>query len=267
MNSSIPKRCHKIGHLNLAQNIKHLITQRNITKIQCQRRRNPNLLTKSKLLQKQIDFQISCLRNKTFNSKLQSLDHGSKQFWRFTKLIKNSNSSTNMPPLKTNSNQFVYTNSEKAKEIAKMLSTSHLLTANMNHSRTSTLVDQSINTINNSPISINDTTPLLTKPLEIKKFIHLFKSKKSPGIDGITNLVRKTFPFKSIIHLTKILNACILLCYFPQPWKIAKVIAILKTNKDPLEPTSYRPISLLCSLTEILERILLKRLNLHIDAK
>lgn len=53
--------------------------------------------------------------------------------------------------------------------------------------------------------------------------------------------------------------------YFLTAWKNAKVIAIQKHGKDPFNPSSYRPISLLSSLGKIFERILLKRLNMHIE--
>ena len=48
---------------------------------------------------------------------------------------------------------------------------------------------------------------------------------------------------------------------YPQTWKHAKVIAILKPGKPATDPSSYRPISLLCCLYKLLERIILTRLT------
>ena len=52
---------------------------------------------------------------------------------------------------------------------------------------------------------------------------------------------------------------------FPQEWKHAKIIAILKPGKPASEPSSYRPISLLCCMFKLLERIILNRITPLID--
>ncbi|GBM42784.1 RNA-directed DNA polymerase from mobile element jockey, partial [Araneus ventricosus] len=53
--------------------------------------------------------------------------------------------------------------------------------------------------------------------------------------------------------------------HFPTRWKTATIIPILKPGKDPTDPVSYRPISLLPSISKIGEHILLSRLNDHLD--
>ena len=54
---------------------------------------------------------------------------------------------------------------------------------------------------------------------------------------------------------TDIFNHSILHNTIPNIWKIGKIITILKPNKSPTEPASYRPISLLCNPLKILERL------------
>ena len=44
-------------------------------------------------------------------------------------------------------------------------------------------------------------------------------------------------------------------------WRKAKVVALLKPEKDPKLPKSYRPISLLCVLYKVYERLLLGRIG------
>ncbi|GFR11049.1 RNA-directed DNA polymerase from mobile element jockey [Trichonephila clavata] len=53
--------------------------------------------------------------------------------------------------------------------------------------------------------------------------------------------------------------------YFPTSWKTAVIVLILKPGKDPTDPQSYRPISLLPVLSKIAEKIILARLNVHLD--
>jgi hypothetical protein len=48
--------------------------------------------------------------------------------------------------------------------------------------------------------------------------------------------------------------------YFPAQWKDAQIILILKPGKPSNELTSYRPISLLPTVSKVFEKILLKRL-------
>ncbi|CAI6366776.1 unnamed protein product [Macrosiphum euphorbiae] len=50
------------------------------------------------------------------------------------------------------------------------------------------------------------------------------------------------------------------LSYFPLTWKFSEIILIPKPNKPPDKVTSYRPISLLPTLSKVFEKILLKRL-------
>ena len=44
-----------------------------------------------------------------------------------------------------------------------------------------------------------------------------------------------------------------------------KVVALLKPNKDPTNPKSYRPISLLCTLYKLYERLILNRISNTVD--
>jgi len=50
------------------------------------------------------------------------------------------------------------------------------------------------------------------------------------------------------------------LSYYPLTWKFSEIILIPKPNKPPESVTSYRPISLLPTLSKVFEKILLKRL-------
>lgn len=100
-----------------------------------------------------------------------------------------------------------------------------------------------------------------TTPIELKAIIRRLKTSKAPGIDGIQNILLKKLPLQAIVLLTKTINGCIKIGYFPTAFKCAKVLPIPKPGKDPKLPTSYRPISLLSSLGKVLERVILARLN------
>jgi hypothetical protein len=62
------------------------------------------------------------------------------------------------------------------------------------------------------------------------------------------------------VLLVHIFNAVLHTHHFPTGWKHARVISILKPGKDPAQPTSYRPISLLDTIGKVFEKILLTRI-------
>jgi len=81
-------------------------------------------------------------------------------------------------------------------------------------------------------------------------------NKKSSGLDKIPNIILKKIPSKLIYNYTIIFNNLLNYSFFPKVWKTAKVVAILKQNKDKALPASYRPISLLPNISKIFETII-----------
>ncbi|KFM73286.1 putative RNA-directed DNA polymerase from transposon X-element, partial [Stegodyphus mimosarum] len=102
-------------------------------------------------------------------------------------------------------------------------------------------------------------------PSEVCAYVKKLKNNKSPGLDTICNRMIKKFPVKIIFYLTKIVNVILQWQHFPEIWKTAKITPILKTRKPASYPDSYRPISLLSSLSKILEAVLLRRINDHLE--
>ncbi|GIX93043.1 RNA-directed DNA polymerase from mobile element jockey [Caerostris extrusa] len=58
----------------------------------------------------------------------------------------------------------------------------------------------------------------------------------------------------------------LILKHFPYSWNIATIIPFLMPGKDPTNPYSYQPISLLSSLIKITESIILNRLNQFVES-
>jgi Reverse transcriptase (RNA-dependent DNA polymerase)/Endonuclease-reverse transcriptase len=99
---------------------------------------------------------------------------------------------------------------------------------------------------------------------ELAKLATALPNGKSPGADGITNQTVKELPFSACDLLLSIINASLTLNHFPTPWKLAKVILFPKPGKPLSDPASYRPISLLSTLSKLLEKVALSRLQSHI---
>jgi len=96
---------------------------------------------------------------------------------------------------------------------------------------------------------------------EIKKEIKKCNHKKAPGIDLITVTMLKELHQKGLQNLQYIFNAIIRLEYWPKALKQAQIIMIPKQGENPIDVTSYRPISLLLTISKILEKLILIRIN------
>jgi len=116
----------------------------------------------------------------------------------------------------------------------------------------------------NVPMSIQMTVfPL--HPIEIQQIIVKLANKKSLGHDLITNKILKNVTPKVLSYLASLYNSAMRLGTFPSSWKHAIIIPIHKPGKLAHSPSSYRPISLLPSLSKLYERILLNRLKSFIQ--
>ncbi|GFS62522.1 probable RNA-directed DNA polymerase from transposon X-element [Trichonephila clavipes] len=76
----------------------------------------------------------------------------------------------------------------------------------------------------------------------------------------------KKFPLKAILILTILINKILTFNHFPTAWKEAIIFPILKPGKNSKLPSSYRPISLLSTLSKITESILFTRLKNFVNA-
>ena len=68
----------------------------------------------------------------------------------------------------------------------------------------------------------------------------------------------------AIDYLKEIFNLSINKNIIPHSWKLAKIVPILKPQKDPNDGNSYRPISLLSPIVKTLEKLILPSLTNNI---
>ena len=112
---------------------------------------------------------------------------------------------------------------------------------------------------------IVQNVPLQTVELSLEilgTVVNEIRSRKAPGLDGITGSVVKEF-FKAVPDfLMALMRRCLDEGVFPAKWKAAKVITLLKSLGKPKElAKSYRPICLLPAWGKILEKIMVRRLR------
>ena len=126
---------------------------------------------------------------------------------------------------------------------------------NHDHCPTSYVQDRVQSSIFFKPTDVN----------EVYSILHHLKSKTSTGHDLISNKLLKSFSFEISDPLTKIVNKSLATGEVPDNMKIAKVIPVYK-SKDKCQFQNYRPISVLPSLSKVLEKIVYKRLYSFLDA-
>ena len=99
---------------------------------------------------------------------------------------------------------------------------------------------------------------------EVVSIVRTCNSKTSTDSNGISMVILK----KTIQSITKPLTTIFSMSFesgiFPNSMKISKIIPVFKSGSN-VEFNNYRPISLLCQFSEILEKLYNKRLEKCID--
>ncbi len=105
--------------------------------------------------------------------------------------------------------------------------------------------------------------PPISEQIVLRQLLKLSLFKSS-GCRIITNRVLKeTAPFVAS-SLTYLYNLSINTEVFPEEWKSAVVTPIFKNRGKPQDPTNYRPISLLSSVSKVLDAIQCKALTSYL---
>lgn len=83
-----------------------------------------------------------------------------------------------------------------------------------------------------------------------------------PGTNGIcATILRKAWPTIKV-DLTRTLEKCMRECTYPDIWKTADVVTLLKSrDKDPTKAKSYRPVSLLQTISKVLGTLIVRKLH------
>lgn len=95
--------------------------------------------------------------------------------------------------------------------------------------------------------------------LEVAKIVSSLKSNAN-GSDNITAKQLKIILEFSLPALTHIINFSLMTGTFPQTWQTAHVRPLPKSD-NALDPSDYRPISILPTLSKVLEKIVRKQIE------
>ena len=101
---------------------------------------------------------------------------------------------------------------------------------------------------------------------EIEGIVSKLRGSKATGLDFIDVKYVKAVSQEISPCLTHIINLSIETNTFPDVYKHAKVVPLLKSqDKSPLECSSYRPVALLPVLSRVVEKALFTQLSNYLE--
>jgi len=109
---------------------------------------------------------------------------------------------------------------------------------------------------------VNSTNPISTD--ELLKIVKNLKPKTSLDVNGVSTSLLKKCILSISEPLKHIFNLSFHLGIVPRQFKIAKIVPIFKCG-DRNSADNYRPISLLCTFSKILEKIMANRLTEYLE--
>ena len=101
---------------------------------------------------------------------------------------------------------------------------------------------------------------------EVFNQLKALKINKSTGSDGIPNKILKMVAIFLKDPLAKLFNKSLAEGKYPYSWKHATIISVFKNKGSASDVKSYRPISLLPSMSKVFERIVYNRIYEHLIA-
>ena len=103
-----------------------------------------------------------------------------------------------------------------------------------------------------------------TNHTEIRQLISNLPNKTSSGYGQLNNKLLKEIKSELAVPLCIIFNYSLNSGCFPTKMKYAEVVPLYK-SKSQLEPSNYQPISLLITISKILEKIMYSRTYKFLD--
>ena len=104
----------------------------------------------------------------------------------------------------------------------------------------------------------------LVEQAEVKSILKKFKAKTSSGSDGISMKLLKIIQDPILPCLTILINQSLTTGIFPDKFKIAKITPLIK-KANILDIDNFRPISLLASVSKVVEKCVFSQLYTYFE--
>ena len=196
---------------------------------------------------------IKAAKRKQIDNVTYKLLHNrtSKSWWEtIKKLIKPNCSKATIPPLHSN-NSVIFDKIDKAKCFNKYFTDQTKLDDSQVADPTPPYY-RLISTLES--IQVNQT--------DVAQILKALPMGKAVGPDLLNNRILKEVAEYIAKPLSDIFNTSLRTGVFPETWKLANVCPIHKKD-DPALVSNYRPISLLCSVSKVFEKLVYKHIFNH----
>ena len=190
-------------------------------------------------------------------NQLTMCNNDSKKIWKLVNKERGSDRKTTIDKLQINDS---VCNSQK--EIADCFANHFSLIQDRITKQQLTL---DIDKVNLPKMCDVDFSPELTSPQEVFCIINRLDANKAIGEDGIGVKILKRFSCDISFLLSDIINASLLQGIFPDRMKAGKLSAVFKNKGSVLCVDNYRPITVLNTMSKIVERIMHDRLYKHLS--
>ena len=171
----------------------------------------------------------------------QSLNHSNpKKFWA---LIRSANQSASSVPTLSHNGLHANTSYEKAQIL------NNLFVSNFNTAIAPLSESPEIPILPSSEFPYD----LLCSVTEVTHLLQALDTKKATGPDGIAAVMLKEVATQIAPSITRLFNLSLSTGCLPSEWKYSNIVPIPKSN-DPTVASNYRPISLLCVVSKVLEK-------------
>ena len=190
-----------------------------------------------------------------YKDKCKEFRHNVKRLWQvINTCIGKINDKTKLINYIKVGNTNIYDCKQIADEMGNYFSTIGSKYAN-NIPQSNKNIAEYLNVIPRNPNSIFF---MPTSCVEIERLISKLPNKKSSGFDNIHNIILKSIQSVISEKLASLFNESMLSGTFPEQMKLAVVVPLYK-SKEIYLTSNYRPISLLITLSKILEKVIYKR--------
>ncbi|XP_078617860.1 uncharacterized protein LOC144885679 [Branchiostoma floridae x Branchiostoma japonicum] len=211
--------------------------------------KNPKHLERFRQVKKETARDLKRARSQYINNSIkEGLDEGSqKPFWKYIKAQRQD--FIGVPPLKHQGKLF-----SDAKDKAFILLQEFK----------SVFVSEVLNYVPWMGPSHPPISDLTVHPAGVRKLLNAVKPHKASGPDGIPNRVLKELAGELAPLLAALFNQSLQHGSVPEDWTKAMVTPVFKKG-GVHDPGNYRPVSLTCVISKLMEHVLCKHILNHLD--
>lgn len=244
IDACIPQRVIKDGNAPawIDGEVRHLRNVKHSAWVKAKKTNNPAHWSTFRLIRNKLR---ACIRSKydSFVRNLgESIVRNSKRFWSFVKSKTNSGS---VP------NTVRYVNNDVTNIASDPQSKADMFNAYF-HTLFTSRESGSIMPAINEKMNTGLSNMVFTTEMVFKELSQL-DVNKSCGPDNLSPQVLKKCAVQLAPSLTKLFNLCMSKSVLPSQWKSANIIPVFKKG-DKDDVCNYRPISLLCIVSKVMER-------------